>query len=121
SPHRYQPRRRYHPPRSAQVRPRHRKSRIALPSHWQLLCYLIDAIGIERDVPFDLLYRRKWLLVRPHHIDGLLSSGRDAVVTAVAFIRTVGSVIRPFQLVGVRKLTRVQRSLCQHATTEARK
>jgi hypothetical protein len=23
-----------------------------------LLCYLIDAIGIERDVPFDLLYRR---------------------------------------------------------------
>jgi len=28
--------------------------------------YLIDAIGIERDVSSDLVYGRKRLLVRPH-------------------------------------------------------
>jgi hypothetical protein len=63
-----------------------------------LLYYLIDAIGIERDVPSDLLYGRKWLLVRPHRIDGLLSSSRNTVVTAVAFIRTVSCMIRLLQL-----------------------
>src|SRR6202043_3029442 len=67
-------------------------------SHCELLCYLIDAIEIERDVPSDLLYGRKRLLVRPHRIDGLLFSSRNAVVTAVAFVRTVGCVIRPLQL-----------------------
>ena len=70
-----------------------------------MLCYLIDAIGIERDVPFDLLYRRERLLVRPHRIDGFLSSSRNAVVTAVTFIRTVSCVIRPFQLREIYILT----------------
>src|ERR1700675_371705 len=31
-------------------------------------------------------------------MDGLLSSGGNAVVIAIAFIRAVGDVIRPFQL-----------------------
>jgi len=63
-----------------------------------LLCYLIDAIGIERDVPLDLRNSRIRILIRPYGIHGLFSSSGNAVVTAVAFIRTVGSVIRPFQL-----------------------
>src|SRR6266496_5197047 len=75
-------------------------------SSWELLCYLIDAIGIERDVPSDLLDGRERILVRPHRIDGLLSSSGNAVVIAIAFIRTVGSVIRPFQLGEINILTR---------------
>ena len=78
---------------------------IALPSRCALLCYLIDAIGIERDVPSDLLCGRKRILIRPHGIDGLPSSSGNAVVTAIAFIRTVGSVIRPFQLGKINVLT----------------
>src|SRR5229473_4433594 len=39
-----------------------------------------------------------WSLVGPHRIDGLLSSSRNAVITAIAFERTVSSVICPFQL-----------------------
>jgi hypothetical protein len=70
-----------------------------------LLCYLINAIGIERDVPSNLLYGRKRLLVRPHRIDGLLSSSGNVVVTAVAFIRAVSCVIRPFQLGKINVLT----------------
>src|SRR4029077_14201786 len=56
------------------------------------------AIRIERDVSFDLRNGRIWILVGPHGIDGLLSSSGKAVVTAVAFIRTVSCMIRPFQL-----------------------
>jgi hypothetical protein len=66
---------------------------ISLP--WELL-YLIDPVGIECNMPPDLLNSRKWILVRPHRVDGLLSSSWNAVVTAIAFVRTVGSVIRPF-------------------------
>ena len=63
-----------------------------------MLPYFIDAVGIERDVPLDLRNSRKRILVRPYGIDGLLSSSGKAVVIAIAFIGTVGSVIRPFQL-----------------------
>src|SRR5216684_312117 len=69
-----------------------------LSSRWKLLCYLIDLVGIERNMPPDLHNSRKRILVRPHRIDGLLSSSGKAVVIAIAFIRTVGSVIRAFQL-----------------------
>src|ERR1700736_127066 len=47
---------------------------------------------------FDLRNGRIWIFIRPHGIDGLFSSSGNAVVTAIAFIRTVGCVIRPFQL-----------------------
>src|SRR5207244_11254860 len=53
----------------------------------------------------DLGDGRKRILVRPHRIDRLLSSSRNAVVAAIAFIRTVGSVIRPFQLRKIHVLT----------------
>ncbi len=46
----------------------------------------------------DLRNSRERILIRPHRIDGLLSSGGNAVVTAIAFVRTVGSVVCPFQL-----------------------
>ena len=65
---------------------------------WKLLCYLVDSVGIERDMFFDLRNSRIRVLIRPHGIDGLLSASGNAVVIAIAFIRTVGSVIRPFQL-----------------------
>ena len=47
---------------------------------------------------FDLRNCGKWILIRPHGIDGLLSSSGNTVVTAVAFIRTVRRVICRFQL-----------------------
>ena len=47
---------------------------------------------------FDLRNSGIRILVRPHGIDGLLSSSGNAVVIAIAFVRTVGSVIGPFQL-----------------------
>src|SRR5437016_9281541 len=56
-------------------------------------------------MPFDLGNSRKRIFVRPHRIDGLLSSSRNAVVTAIAFVRTVGSVIGPFQLRKIHVLT----------------
>src|ERR1700687_624192 len=71
---------------------------VDLSSRWQLLCYLIDALGIERDMPLDPHNSRKRILVRPDRVDGLLSSSGNAVVIAIAFIGTVGCVIRPFQL-----------------------
>ena len=46
----------------------------------------------------DLRNSRIWVLVRPHGIDGPLSSNGNAVVIAIAFIRAVGDVICPFQL-----------------------
>src|SRR5882724_12424204 len=49
-------------------------------------------------MPFDLRNSGIRILVRPHGIDGLLSSRRNTVVTAIAFIRAVGGVICPFQL-----------------------
>src|SRR5436190_8212564 len=55
---------------------------------------------------FDLRNCGKWILVRPHGIDGLPSSSGNAVVIAVPFIGTVGSVIRPFQLGEINMLTR---------------
>ena len=67
---------------------------VNLSSRWELLCYLIDPVGIERNMPLDLHNSRKRILVRPHRIDGLLSSSGNAVVIAIAFIRTVGSVIQ---------------------------
>ena len=53
----------------------------------------------------DLRNSRKRILIRPPRIDGLLSSSGNAVVIAIAFIRTVGSVIRPFQLGEMNVLT----------------
>src|SRR5438132_13804850 len=53
----------------------------------------------------DLRHRRIRILIRPHGIDGLPSSSGNAVVTALAFIRTVGSVIGPFQLRKIHVLT----------------
>src|SRR5260370_3333994 len=46
----------------------------------------------------DLHNSGKRILVRPHSIDRLLSSSGNAVITAIALVRTVGRVIRPFQL-----------------------
>src|SRR5437870_6412324 len=54
---------------------------------------------------FDLRNCGKWILIRPHGIDGLPSSSGNAVVIAVPFIGTVGSVIRPFQLGEINVLT----------------
>src|SRR5438128_6284818 len=54
----------------------------------------------------DLRNSRVRILVRPHSIDGLLSSTGNAVVTAITFIRTVGGVIRPFQLGKIDIFTR---------------
>src|SRR5438132_5163092 len=67
-------------------------------SNWELLCYLVNSVGIEGDMSLDLRNRRIRILIRPHGIDGLLSSSWNAVVIAVAFIRAVGGVIGPFQL-----------------------
>src|SRR5205807_6640100 len=47
----------------------------------------------------------KWILVRPDRIDGFPSSSGNAVVPAFTFIRTVGSVIGPFQLRKIHVLT----------------
>jgi len=41
---------------------------------------------------------RERILVGPHRIDGFLSSGGNAVVVAIAFVRTIGDVVCPFQL-----------------------
>src|SRR5947209_17529610 len=71
----------------------------------QVLCYLIDSFGIERDVPLDLRNSRIRILIHPYGIDGLLSSSGNAVVTTLAFIRTVGTVIGPFQLRKIHVLT----------------
>src|SRR5712692_6722516 len=71
----------------------------------ELLCYLIDPVGIERNMAPYLHNSRKRILVRPHRIDGLLSSSGNAVVIAIAFIRAVGNVIRPFQLGKINVLT----------------
>src|SRR5436309_2934840 len=46
----------------------------------------------------DFLNGGVGVLIRPHGIDGLPSSSENAVVIAVAFVRTVGRVICPFQL-----------------------
>src|ERR1700730_11184321 len=56
-------------------------------------------------MPLDLRNSRKRILIRPHGVDGLLSSSGNAVVIASAFVRTVGSVIRPFQLGKINVLT----------------
>src|SRR5438105_838889 len=73
---------------------------------WKLLCYLIDSVGVKRDVSLDLRNGRIRILVGPHRVDGLLSSSGNAVVIAIAFIRTVGRVICPFQLSEINVLTR---------------
>jgi hypothetical protein len=70
-----------------------------------LLCYLIDPVGIERNMPLDLHNRRKRILVRPDSVDGLFSSSGNAVVIAIAFVRTVGSELRWFQLGKINVLT----------------
>src|SRR5438876_8581721 len=57
-------------------------------------------------MPLDLRNSRVRILIRPDGIDGLLSSSGNAVVTAIAFIRTVGSVIRPLQLRKIDVLAR---------------
>ena len=49
-------------------------------------------------MPLDLHNCGKRILVRPDRIYGLLSSSWDTVVIAIAFVRTVGNAIRPFQL-----------------------
>src|SRR6267142_1475835 len=48
-------------------------------------------------MPLDLRNSRKRILIRPDGIDGLPSASGNAVVIAVAFVRTVGRVICPFQ------------------------
>jgi hypothetical protein len=78
---------------------------VDLSSRCELLRYLIDPVGIERNMPLDLHDSRKRILVRPHCIDGLLSSSGNALVIAIAFIETVGCVIRPFQLGKINVLT----------------
>src|SRR5882672_11246682 len=78
---------------------------VNLSSRWEPLCYFIYPLGIERNMPPNLRNSRKRILVRPHSIDGLLSSGGNAVVIAIAFIRAVGNVVRPFQLGEINILT----------------
>src|SRR6202795_4070971 len=56
-------------------------------------------------MPLDLHNRRKRILVRPDSVDGLVSSSGNAVVIAIAFVRTVGSVLRWFQLRKINVLT----------------
>src|SRR6267378_2684356 len=56
-------------------------------------------------MPLDLRNSRKRILIRPDGIDGLPSASGNAVVIAIAFIRTVGSVIGPFQLRKINVLT----------------
>src|ERR1700704_1375544 len=73
-------------------------SRPRVSSRWELLCYFIYPLGIESNMAPNLRDRRKRILVEPHRIDGLLSSGRNGEVIAIAFIRAVGNVIRPLQL-----------------------
>jgi hypothetical protein len=51
---------------------------VDLSSRCEMLCYLIDPVGIERNMPLDLHNSRKWILA-----DGLL----------LAFIGAVGCVI----------------------------
>src|SRR5258708_12357742 len=46
----------------------------------------------------DLRHGRKWVLVGPNRIDGLLSSGGNAVIIALAFIGAVRNVVRALQL-----------------------
>jgi len=70
-----------------------------------LLCYLIDSVGIEGDMLPDLRNSGIRILVRPHGIDGLLSSSWNAVVITMPFIRAVGGVIGPFQLGKIDILT----------------
>src|SRR5713101_9612516 len=74
-------------------------------SRWKPLCYFIYPLGIKRDMPPNLRNSRKRILVRPHRIDGLLSSSRNAVVIAIALIRAVGIVVRSFQLGEINILT----------------
>lgn len=52
-----------------------------------MLCYLVDPVGIERNMPPDLRNSRKRILIRPHAIDRLPSSSGNAVVIAIAFPR----------------------------------
>src|SRR3984893_16734133 len=54
---------------------------------------------------FDLRNSGIRILIRPHRIDCLPSSSGNAVVTTLAFIRTVGSVLGPFQLRKICVLT----------------
>src|ERR1700730_302332 len=54
---------------------------------------------------FDLRNSRIRIFIRPHRIDCVLSSSGNAVVTTLALIRTVGSVIGPFQLRKIHVLT----------------
>src|SRR5713101_2975279 len=79
---------------------------VDLSSRCELLGYLIDPVGIERHMPLDLRNGRIRILVRPHRIDGLLSSSGNAVVIAIALVRTVRSVIGPFQLRKIDIFTR---------------
>src|ERR1700733_5590022 len=67
--------------------------------------YFVGPLGIERNMSPDLSNIRKRIIVRPHRIDGLLSSGGNAVVMAIAFVRTIGCVIRPLQLGKINVLT----------------
>ena len=78
---------------------------VDISSPWELL-YLIDLVGIERNMPSNLHNWTKGILVRPHRVDGLLSSRGNAVVTAIAFVRTVGSVVRSLQLGKINVPTR---------------
>jgi hypothetical protein len=66
---------------------------VDLSSSCELLCYLIEPVGIERKMLLDLHNSRKRILVQPHRIDGLLSFSGNAVAIATAFIGTLGCVI----------------------------
>jgi hypothetical protein len=55
---------------------------VDLSSRCELLCYLIDPVGIERKMLLDLHNSRKRILVQPHRVDGLLFSSGNAVAIA---------------------------------------
>src|SRR6202521_6224122 len=59
---------------------------VNLSSRCELPCYFIYPLGMERNMPFDLLNTRERILIRPHRVDGLLSASGNAVISAIAFV-----------------------------------
>src|SRR5271168_3123176 len=64
----------------------------------KLFRYFIYPFGIEGHMSPDVSDRRERILVCPDRVDGFLASSGNAVVVAIAFVRAIGNVVRPFQL-----------------------
>src|SRR4051794_39505898 len=64
---------------------------------WALRLDRIDAIGIEGDVVLDLGDRSIGSFVGPHRVHRPVPAAGNAVVRAVALVRTVGRMLRSLQ------------------------